>query len=377
MTSKERLMRTLRGESVDRVPVCFYELNGYDEDRSSCDEFNIFNHPSWYPLIDLTKEQSDSIIMRSIPFEDENPSLDERIISESWYDDRGSLHTKTQIRADDRILTSHTRRDLDINTIWTLEHFVKDSDDLQAYLSLPESDSAGEPDFMPFYEAEKMVGENGIVMIDSADAICEVAALCSMSDGVILAMCEQELFVRALERFSRILERRTKRICDELPGRLWRIYGPEYATKPYLPLELFKRYVGGYDDKLIQLIQSSGGYARIHSHGNISEIMPSVAKMGWDAIDPLEPAPQGDVELEAIRREYGKHMVLFGNIELSEIESMPAAQFEKRVYQALEDGTSGEGRGFVLMPTACPIGRILKPETLRNYEIMIEAVNKF
>ena len=49
MTPKERLLRTLRGEPVDRPPVCFYEINGYDEDPQDPDPFNIYNDPSWAP----------------------------------------------------------------------------------------------------------------------------------------------------------------------------------------------------------------------------------------------------------------------------------------------------------------------------------------
>ena len=72
--------------------------------------------------------------------------------------------------------------------------------------------------------------------------------------------------------------------------------------------------------------------------------------MGAAAIDPIEPPPQGDVELEYVRREYGRELVLFGNLEMVDIENCEPVDFEKVVEKALIDGTSGEGRGFVLMP---------------------------
>ncbi|MBW8016687.1 MAG: hypothetical protein FVQ82_10905 [Planctomycetes bacterium] len=61
-------MATLRGEPVDRPAVSFYELNGLDEDYNDPDPFNIYNDPSWKPLIDLTKDHTDRIVMRSVPF---------------------------------------------------------------------------------------------------------------------------------------------------------------------------------------------------------------------------------------------------------------------------------------------------------------------
>jgi hypothetical protein len=99
--------------------------------------------------------------------------------------------------------------------------------------------------------------------------------------------------------------------------------------------------------------------------------------MGADATDPIEPPPHGDVELKYLREKYGKDLVLFGNIEVSDIESMPEDRFRAIVKQAIADGTSGEGRGFVLMPTAAPYGRTISDLTFRNYQILVEEIENF
>ena len=99
----------------------------------------------------------------------------------------------------------------------------------------------------------------------------------------------------------------------------------------------------------------------------------------WDAPmlgDPIEPPPQGDMELAAIRARYGSQMVLFGNLEASDIENLPAAEFRIKVERALREGTAGSGRGFVLMPSACPYGRVLSPAALRNYQVMVETIER-
>ncbi|GAI15160.1 unnamed protein product [marine sediment metagenome] len=96
--------------------------------------------------------------------------------------------------------------------------------------------------------------------------------------------------------------------------------------------------------------------------------------MGADAIDPIEPPPQGDVHLASVRNEYGKGLVLFGNLEIGDIESMEPDDFEKVVRQVLSDGTSGKGRGFVLMPTASPVGRKIGARTMQNYETIVHVV---
>jgi len=175
-----------------------------------------------------------------------------------------------------------------------------------------------------------------------------------------------------LERAQRKVLARVRAVSEALPGRLYRIYGPEYASPPYLPPELFREYVAGFDRELIALIHRSGGYARIHCHGNLSRILGDIVSMGADAIDPIEPPPQGDVSLRFVREKYGDRLALFGNIELSDIEVMETPAFADKVKRSLEEGMSGKGRGFALMPTASPIGRKLAARTLRNYEVMVE-----
>lgn len=224
----------------------------------------------------------------------------------------------------------------------------------------------------PFTDIEKKLGDAGIVMIDTPDPLGLAAGLFSMADYTVLAMTEPDLFHQLLEHFFARLISQTEAISRALPGRLWRIYGPEYAGSPFLPPELFREYVCRYDKPMIEAIQANGGYARIHSHGNLRTILDDISSMGADGLDPIEPPPQGDVELKYVRENYGRDMVLFGNLEVSDIENLPTLQFAEKVKRALDEGTSGSGRGFVLMPSACPYGRVIPPLTMRNYETIIE-----
>jgi uroporphyrinogen-III decarboxylase len=122
---------------------------------------------------------------------------------------------------------------------------------------------------------------------------------------------------------------------------------------------------------MIDIIHRSGGYARVHCHGNIRSILDDIAAMGADAIDPVEPPPQGDVSLRYVREKYGNQLVLFGNIECADIENLPTPEFEKKISQALDEGTAYPGRGFVLMPSASPYGRVLGDQALKNYQVMV------
>ena len=97
-----------------------------------------------------------------------------------------------------------------------------------------------------------------------------------------------------------------------------------------------------------------------------------ILEMGADAIDPVEPAPQGDVELDYVMKEYGKDIVVFGNLEIADIVNKKTDEFEKIVRMSLQQGTSVSGRGFVLMPSASPYGRDIPEHVLQNYRLMVE-----
>lgn len=381
MNRKERLHATLCGELVDRPAVSFYEINGLDEDQGThnqaIDPYNIYSHPSWEPLIDLAREESDRIVMRSVPFSETNDhSMDEFTNKKEW-EEGDHRFSRIEIKVGKRILSSTTRRDRDVNTIWQVEHLLKDIDDVKVWLSLPWHLEKRQPVIESILLVEKILGDTGIVMLDTADPLCLAASLFDLGTFTIIASTEPELFHRMLDIFLEKVLYETAAIAQALPGRLWRIYGPEYASPPYLSPKYFKEYVTDYDAAIVQVIQRYEGYARIHSHGRLKQIIDLIAMTGCDGLDPIEPPPQGDMELIDVRKRYGEQMVLFGNLEASDLENLPTEQFEKKIHRAINEGTYGRGRGFVLMPSSCPYGRKLNRQTLANYEKMIEIVKSF
>jgi uroporphyrinogen-III decarboxylase len=377
MNRRERLMATMQGQTVDRPPVCFYELNGLDEKLLDRDPFNIFSHPSWRRLIELTSEKTDRIVMRGIAFDNVLPDPIDEIAEKTTTVVNGSQVTIKKLIIGNRTLTTRTRRDPGLNTTWTEEYLLKSINDLKLFLEFPIIEKKAEPDLSGVQKAETELGDTGIVMIDMPDPLCLAASMFSLGDYSVIAMTEPRLFMKLLDRFAVSLQPQTEQIAQLLPGRLWRIYGPEYAAPPLLPPFFFRDYVCRYDGPMIESIQKHGGFARIHSHGNLKLILDDIVSMGTSGLDPIEPPPQGDVDLSYVRKNYGKQLVLFGNLEITDIENLPAHAFAEKVKRALEEGTSGDGRGFVLMPSACPIGRILSPRTLNNYEKMVELVEKF
>ena len=382
MTRRERLMATLKGEVVDRPAVSFYEIGGFLVDPDDPDKYNIYNSPSWQPLLKLAENHTDIIRLvspvRARSHLSWNGSITtdfrKQYVGEKVWEEKGSRFTRLTYKIGNKELTSLSRRDIEIDTVWIVEPLLKNMEDVNLFLKLPDEIFEEKLNIGHLEEQENKLGESGIVMVDTEDPVCAVASLFNLETFTIFALTEQALCHKLLEKHASYIHKRIENGAKEFPGRLWRIYGPEYITEPFLPPALFNDYVVRYTGPMVKVIKAHGGFARIHAHGRIRSVLDYIIKMDADAIDPIEPPPYGDVELEYIRRKYGKQLVLFGNIEITDIENMPGNLFRQVVKKTIADGTSGEGRGFVLLPSAAPYGREIQERTLRNYQIMVEEV---
>ncbi len=386
MSRRERLMATLCGKPVDRPAVNFYEVGGFQVDPSDPDDFNIYNDPSWQPLLRLAEEQTDLIRMRSpvkprshevVSGKSDSETCRDEFFRTTEYMEKGCRFKSMTLKIGGRTMTGLRRRSPEVDTVWTVEHLLKNPEDLKAYLELPGEIFAEDVNVTGLVEEDRKLADRGIIMVDTEDPICAAASLFSMENFTVIALTEQKLFGRLLEKLSVHIQARTQKTAKAFPGHLWRIYGPEYATEPYLPPHLFKEYVVRYTGPMVEAIAEHGGFARIHCHGRIRAVLDYIVEMGAAAIDPIEPPPHGDVELEYVRREYGRELVLFGNLEIADIENSEPGDFEKIVEKALIDGTSGEGKGFVLMPSSAPTGREITPRMMANYQTMIRLTTRF
>jgi hypothetical protein len=358
--------------------VSFYEIGGFQVDPNDPDPYNIYKSLDWRPLLQLAEDRTDIIRMMSpVRARSYDPSgsatgpVRREFFEEETWQEGNCRFARTVVTVAGRTMTQTTRRDRDLDTVWTIEHLLKNTDDLKAYLQIPDEAFAESVDVSPLEAEEARLGDKGIVMVDTEDPLCAAATLFSMEDYTIIALTESALFHQLLEKTARQIHKRTELVSRLFPGRLWRIYGPEYATPPYLPPRLFEEYVVQYVRPMVRMIQAHGGFARIHSHGRLKDVLDHIAALGADALDPIEPPPQGDVELSYVRQRYGRQLVLFGNLEIADIEQLSPTLFEQKVKRALHEGTSGEGRGFVLMPSAAPYGRQISGTTMCNYETMV------
>jgi uroporphyrinogen-III decarboxylase len=362
MTSTERLLAVHRGEPTDRVPVNAYELCGHYAETFHDKQ------ASYDGLMKLVREKTDCMHMCGVSV----PNLragEIDVTTETW--DDGDQHvTKhvTHTTAGDLVrVTSHSDT---VQTTWTREHPVKDLDDLAAYMALPWE--PGEADFAALERAWESMGETrGLPMVSFGDPICELAEAFEFGNFTIHAITETEAIVNAMDQLhERRLEILSRMLTGPVKNVVFRICGPEYATPPFLPPEMFRLLVTKYVGQYVRMIQEAGGFARIHSHGKIARVADQIAEMAPDALDPIEPPPDGDITIADLKKQIGGRVCLTGGIELKHLEAADGDFVEQLVRDIMAQGKPG-GR-FIIMPTAAPINIPLAPSTEHNYRRFIE-----
>jgi uroporphyrinogen-III decarboxylase len=136
-------------------------------------------------------------------------------------------------------------------------------------------------------------------------------------------------------------------------GPFWHFNGVERASPPMMGPRQWEELVVPYDGEIIRRIKAADpeSLIHVHCHGRVGTPLDSFVEMGVDSIDPVEPPPQGDVDMAEAKRTYDGRLVFFGNIAFADMETRTPEEIEEQVRRAIEDG----GReNVVLCPSATP-----------------------
>lgn len=364
MTARERLLALLQGKPLDRVPINTYELSDFGYMNWT------LNEPSYRKLLHVITEQTETLALwgGSMLASPQAVASDVERWQEGDFDvARVTIYTP---KGDLSYVTKSTPT---VKTTWTVEHLLKSEDDITKYLSLPYYPMP--VDTSKFAPLDAEIGDRGLVLCDTGDAIGWVAGMFEMGEFTIFAINEPELIRALCDKQHEQVMHYLRGMLEAGCGPIYRIWGPEYCTPPYLPPSAFREFVVPYLREMVDLIHKYDCYARIHSHGKIAQVLDMIVETGADATDPVEPPPDGDITLADIKERYGEKLILFGNMELKYLEQETPAEIRQRVREIMAAGKAGGG--FVLMPTAAPINVPLSPRTEENYLAFIAAGHEF
>jgi hypothetical protein len=368
MNSRERILTALRCEAPDRVPISTYELVGYNSKAFEN------NDPSYTRLMNAIREQTDCICMW-------NPDSNATFLESSYpvemdvyeYQEGHVTICEKTLHAPKERLTQTTKAVDGIHTIWQIEHWCKTLEDVDTALSIPYEPLKYDAEDYSRIRAE--VGDHGIIMASLADPLWLAADLMEFGQYTVWARTETEHFARTIAAMHERCMENLRRMLEVNVVDLYRICGPEYATPPYLPPELFRRFVVPYVSEMVKLIHSKGAKARVHCHGKIGRVLDSILETRGDGIDPCEAPPDGDITLSEVKKRIGEKMCIFGNIQVKLLECGAPEDVEQAVKDCMDSAKAGGG--YVIMPTAAPISSPLAPKTEENYLHFIDTALKY
>lgn len=366
MTSRERLLALIHDKPVDRCGVCTYGLD-------SCNRPDLRDDSSCAGLLTLVDAESE-IMLRWHPQTERNiflsASPDVSVGEERYPEDdhtmiRITLHTP---KGDLHSLSAEHRG---VETVWQMEHYLKDNEDVEKFLSIPyvrprvkDNDFAG---------AQARIGERGLVSVGIADPICYVADLFEFGEFTVRAWQDTATIRRLLDAMA-------PRIYDWLQGLLglgitdvvFRLVGAEYAGEPYLSPALFRELVTEYDLPIAHMIHDAGCYVRLHCHGRLANVLDHLMELEPDILEPVEGPPSGDITIGELAQRIGRRCVLMGNLQPREVEFASSHRVEQLARGIME---SVAGRSpLIVAPTDRPIVYPLSPVHARNIRRYVEAV---
>ena len=364
MTSRERLLGAIRLQPIDRVPINTYELCGFNS--------NSFENrqESYRELMDFIRAHTDTATMWN-PSGNGSlgmsayPTEVETAIERSG---RFRVFSRRAKTPSGRILTATDRVYDDVFTTWHTEHWCKDLDDVDAYLSIPFVPV--QYDFSDYARVREETGDHGIIMASVGDPACTAMEIMEFGEATVWALSEPEHYAETMDELHRRNMINLENMLKAGVVDLYRICGPEYLTPPYLPPRYFERFVAPYVADMTVLIHRYGGLVRVHSHGKIQKVLDMILSCGADAIDPCEAPPDGDITLKEVKARVGDRMCIFGNLQLKLLENGTEDAVRSAVKLCMDSAKGSTG--YVIMPTASPINVPLNKNTERNYRAFIE-----
>ncbi|HUT33452.1 MAG TPA: uroporphyrinogen decarboxylase family protein [Planctomycetota bacterium] len=361
MTPRERLLRTMRGERADRVPLVLPRLHFASRERLA-------------KAADPLQRRLAERIFDEVHFDVGVPAPVNRMLVTPPQ----RISTRTEALAN-----GHTRHHGTIDTpkgpltfltewapesatTWTIKHPVETREEIEKIASvpweLPRGLAAPKLDDLPAGFAERGVVRTGV----SSPFVC-VAGMMPRQWFLELCLTDlpliQELTETCRQRILACLE-----VLFSKPGveYVW-IGGSEWVTPPMASPRIYDALVQEQERSLIEFVHArSNAVVHIHCHGKVRRALQRTIERGADFTEPVEPPPDGDITMAEAKALAAGRITLGGNIEARVLCNESEEAVERAVLAAFDGGTER----FVLHPTDGPSPCIGERE-FRNYERMI------
>lgn len=266
--------------------------------------------------------------------------------------------------------------DKGIFTRWDRHKPVQCVGDVEKLLSVPYKFSPPDPSELESFRKHRSEMKSNA--ISGAGVNSMVAMLCGiMSYELMLEwiMTRPALIKILADTWLERTGEKVNWLLSQSVGPCWHFNGVERAAPPMMSPRQWDEWVVPYDGEIMRRIKSADqeSIIHVHCHGKVRTLLDSFVEMGVDSIDPVEPPPQGDVDIAEAKEAYDERLVFRGNIEFLDMEIKQPDEIEELVRRAIEDS----GRKNVMLQTSAGPHERPSDLFLSNTERYIEAGLKY
>ncbi len=343
MTGRERIKAALTGQAVDRPPLnlgsSFHLHTGLPDDtflwgwtreqrflelreyaRPWCDSYCGFEPPLFnrYMMVSAHRISTETIqvspALRTIKGRISLPGGD------ACFED----HQTAGFATDWHIITPASDRII-------LDHMI------EAPFEVDES--ALEQTVRMFRKLEADLGEHGYPQLFLPSPAVAISHGMHLEDFLVLCLEEPD----TVHDYCKEITRRISLCIEALFSRIkpdcaFVFGGSEQFTPPLMRPDSFDEFVVPYESTLVKQLKCYGVPLDCHCHGRVAHAIHKIMEMGYDATNPVEPPPQGDLSIQDARRIVGDRLTLIGNIEFVELEHGEPHEIRKQVREIIATG---------------------------------------
>lgn len=366
MNSRQRILRTIAGQPVDRPPLApFLHLNFLHEHRC---------HDVIDPVADtiaVYEEFGFDLIHRNCTpdyddFAINGPDWTPQVTTSTGAGGKLTTVTVSTPGGQLRRVTQETRLCDDESSCFLVEPPLKSPADLDLYLRYQPPVQA--IDTSEITRARQLVGDNGIIA-PWADGSFNQVAYPVRGTAILLDPLDDEGFYHAMMSHFLARGREILRQYVAAGAEFVSLSGNE-ANGATVGPEYFRRYILRYEVQLMESLHGFGGRAIYHNCGRAALLLPVLREIGMDVYESLTPPPFGDTNLaEAIAMM--KDIALMGGIDQIEFlrKAKPAA-VQARVSDLAETAVR---HGRFILGTSDYINDSTPVENLHAMRAAIEA----
>ena len=361
MNVRERFLKTVRGETADRVP-----LMGYGLAVGSREEIAKVKDPRRRELVKRAFPHTHAQWGVSTHGNRYLMTPPQRMKEIDRQETAEGVTATTQIDTPKGSLTAVTTTNALTKTVWTTKYPCESLEDIEKIRSIPWERPEGlTPPNMsrrPNDFDERYIVHSGV----SSPFVC-VGGMMTYQYFLELCATERELLKElTAECEQRVLDTLDVVLSEGTVEYVW-IGGCEWVTPPMASAEVYEELVQGPESRVIERIHAGGALSHVHCHGNVRSTLELAIERGADLFEPVEPPPDGDVTMAEAKAIVAGRMTLAGNIEARVL----AFGDDDEIDAACRAAFDGGKERFVLATTAGFEGEVTD-RMCRNYHRMLD-----